>query len=70
MLKYTKLEHILKVPIDQSKFDYSPSRRMITLFFNKIVWLCQVYGSEEEIVMSLLLRDSMLSLSSTVNVDG
>jgi len=68
ILRCAQNTSLLKVPIDQSQFDYAPSRAMIRMFFDKVVDYSQKYGTDEEFAISKLLRTSMMSEGSTVRV--
>lgn len=69
VLRESKDTTLLKVPIDQSKFDHAPSRRMLDIFFKKVVSISKQYGTDEEVRMSELLYESMLHHNSTVRVE-
>jgi hypothetical protein len=69
MIKESQDDTLVKIPIDQSKFDHQPSRKMIRIVFEEIQRVCHEKGTAEQAQVSDVLINGMLSDKSVVKID-
>lgn len=69
MWKRLQPDGTVRVPLDQTHFDWQQNKRMLGVFFDSLDSLCQARGAPPDVIQCLqLLRGSIVDLKSFVEV--
>ena len=66
ILQNARDPEIVKLPLDQSNFDYQPTRQMIASCLDIVIEICNTFGTSEHVLVAKMLKDSMLSPDSKI----